>query len=381
MRVAVYGSSLLSSYWNGAATYYRGIIRALAARGHRVTFFEPDVLGRQDRRDIDPPDWCESRVYTSTMQGLMRAAGEAARADVVVKCSGVGYQDDLLLDQVMAAARPGALRLFWDVDAPATIAQVQATPDHPLRRALAHLDLVLTYGGGPPVVAAYRALGARDCVPICNAVDPATHHPVPPDPALACDLAFLANRLPDRQARVEEFFLGPAVRLPGHRFLLGGAGWDGGLPPSVRLLGHVPTARHNALNCSAGMVLNVARQSMAETGWSPATRVFEAAGAGACLISDTWEGIGAFLTPGTEILLARDGADVAEAVVSVPAETRAAIGRAARARVLREHTYDLRAAQMEAVLLRAAAVAGGFTPPAPPVGNLDQEEGGGPWKS
>jgi spore maturation protein CgeB len=268
--IAFFGSSLLSAYWNGAATYYRGIIRALAARGHAVTFYEPDVYDRQAHRDIDPPPWARVVVYEGTVPALKAVAREAARADVVVKASGVGFEDDLLLAEVMRHARPGALRVFWDVDAPATLAEMRAAPGHPTRAALTSLDLVLTYGGGEPVVRAYRELGARACVPIYNALDPETHHPVAPAPRFEADLAFLGNRLPDRDARVAEFFLRPAEASPDRSFLVGGSGWgDVPMPPNVRKLGHVPTAEHNALNCTPRLLLNVARDSMAATGFSP----------------------------------------------------------------------------------------------------------------
>ena len=353
--IAFYGSSLLSAYWNGAATYYRGIIRALAARGYDVTFHEPDVYDRQKNRDIDPPDWARVNVYEGTIPALKAAAARAAEADIVVKASGVGFEDDLLLAEVMAAARPGALKVFWDVDAPATLAEMRAAPDHPTRLALPALDLVLTYGGGDPVVEAYGALGARRCVPVYNALDPDTHHPTAPDPRFACDLAFLGNRLPDRDARVAEFFLRPAAAKGDRSFLIGGSGWgDVPMPGNVRKLGHVPTADHNALNCTPRMVLNVARDSMAATGFSPATRVFEAAGAGACLVTDAWEGIELFLTPGEEVLVARDGADVAEIVEGTTAAHARRIGEAALARVLAHHTYDQRAVQADALFREEA---------------------------
>lgn len=353
--IAFYGSSILSAYWNGAATYYRGMLRALAAEGYAITFYEPDVLDRQNNRDIEPPSWCDVVVYDGTVEGLKAAAARAAEADIVVKASGVGFEDDLVLAEVMKAARPDALRIFWDVDAPATLAEMQTAPDHPLRRTLPDLDLVLTYGGGDPVVAAYRELGARDCVPIYNALDPDTHHPAPPQERFRGDLAFLGNRLPDRDARVEEFFLRPAKQTPEARFLLGGSGWDAyPLPRNVHLLGHVRTADHNALNCTPRMVLNVARDSMAKNGYSPATRVFEAAGAGACLITDAWEGIELFLEPGEEVLVARDGEDVAEILKTLPDDAPQQIGARARARVLAEHTYADRAKQADA-LFRAHA--------------------------
>jgi spore maturation protein CgeB len=351
MRIAFYGSSLLSSYWNGAATYYRGLLSALAARGHAITFYEPDAFDRQSHRDIDPPAWAEVVVYPATTEGLRTVIAEAEAADVVVKASGVGVFDDELLAGVTAAARPDAIRLFWDVDAPATLAAIAQSPAHPIRQALARLDAVLTYGGGAPVIDAYLALGARLCVPIYNALDPATHLPVAPAPDLTADLVFLGNRLPDREARVDSFFLAPAAALPDLTFLLAGSGWaDKPVTPNVRRLGHFGTARHNALNSSARAVLNIARDSMAATGFSPATRIFEAAGAGACLLTDHWEGIELFLQPNEEILVARDGADVADHLRALTPAHAQAIGARARARILAEHTYDRRAAQVDQLL-------------------------------
>lgn len=357
MRIAFYGSSLLSAWWNGAATYYRGVIRELARHGHRTVFCEPDAFDRQAHRDIEPPDWAEVRVWPATEAGLREVLAEAARADVVVKASGVGVFDDELLAGVMQAARPEAIRIFWDVDAPATLAALRADAAHPLRQALPGLDLVLTYGGGPPVVAAYLALGARRCVPVYNALNATTHHPVPPDPRFAADLSFLANRLPDREARVEEFFLRAAALLPERRFLLGGNGWDDKpMPGNVRRLGHLGTCDHNAFNCSALAVLNVARDSMAEVGFSPATRVFEAAGAGACLITDAWTGLELFLRDGEEVLVARDGADVAAHLAALTPARARAIGSAARARIVAEHSYARRGAQVDVLLREQAAL-------------------------
>jgi spore maturation protein CgeB len=193
-------------------------------------------------------------------------------------------------------------------------------------------------------------------VPIYNALDPVTHHPVAPDHRYASDLAFLGNRLPDREARVETFLLRPAERLPSHRFLLGGAGWhDRHCPPNVLRIGHVGTETHNAFNATPRAILNINRASMAAMGYSPPTRLFEVAGAGACLITDAWEGIEMFLSPGSEVLVARDGGDIVDIMQTLTAEQAAAIGRAGRQRILAEHTYDRRAALLHALLERALA--------------------------
>ena len=354
MKIAFYGSSLLSSYWNGAATYYRGIISDLARRGYETTFFEPDAFDRQKHRDIEPPDWATVVVYPATIAAAQDVMCRAAEADVVVKASGVGVFDNELLDGVMRHARPDALKIFWDVDAPATLAELRATPDHPMHKALTGLDFVFTYGGGPPVIDAYEAFGARRCIPIYNALDPSTHHPVPADPRFAADLSFLGNRLPDREARVEEFFLRAAAFAPERSFLIGGNGWhDKAMPSNVRHLGHVYTHEHNAFNTSSLAVLNIARDSMASVGYSPATRVFEAAGAGACLITDAWVGLDLFLAAEEEVLVARDGAEVAAHLATLTPERAGRIGEAARTRILRDHTYARRGAAVDAILKAA----------------------------
>jgi len=351
MTIAFFGSSLVSAYWNGAATYYRGILRALADRGHRVTFFEPDAFERQAHRDLDDPPWAEVVVYPPTEAAVAAMIERSRGADLVVKASGVGVHDALLERLVLGLAGPRTVVAFWDVDAPATLDRALGDPDDAFRGLIPRYDLVLTYGGGAPVVDAYRQLGARCCVPIYNALDPATHHRVAPDPRFAAALGFLGNRLPDRERRVDEFLFGAARQLPDHRFLLGGAGWhDRPLPDNVAYLGHVFTRDHNAFNATPCAVLNISRDAMAAYGFSPATRVFEAAGAGACVITDAWIGIEQFLEPGREVLVARDGDEVARHVADlVPAVARE-IGARAEARMLREHTYAHRARDVEAAL-------------------------------
>lgn len=352
LNIAFFGSSLVSAYWNGAATYYRGIIRALAERGHRVTFYEPDAYGRQQHRDMADPDWATVVVYPGAgTAGVLRALESARGADLIVKASGVGVFDELLEGAVLDLRSSTSAVAFWDVDAPATLDRVASDPADPFRSRIPDYDLVLTYGGGDPVTRAYTALGARACVPIYNALDPSTHHPVSPEPRFEADLGFLGNRLPDREARVEQFFLDVAAGVPEGTFLLGGSGWgDKALSPNVRYVGHVYTRDHNAFNCTPRAVLNINRESMARYGFSPPTRVFEAAGAAACLITDAWDGVEQFLEPDREVLVARDGDEVAAHLARLDAATATAIGRAALRRVLAEHTYTQRAALLEAAL-------------------------------
>ncbi|MGE5619116.1 MAG: glycosyltransferase [Sphingomonadaceae bacterium] len=356
MRITFFGSSITSAYWNGAATYYRGICRALYRLGHQPVFVEQDIYERQQHRDMQQdPEYAEVVVC----RDLSDLEGELVRArdsDLVVKCSGVGRYDELLDDAVLAARTHTNRVAYWDVDAPFTLDQAKASPEWYFRRLVPRYDAVLTYGGGPKVVDGYRSLGAKHVELVYNALDPDTHYPVEPDPEYRCDLLFVGNRLPDREARVSRFFLEAAQLCPDRRFLLGGEGWgDKLLPPNVRYLGHVPTGMHNLLNCSARLVLNVNRQAMADYGFSPPTRVFEAAGAGACLVTDRWTGIEHFLTPGAEVLVASGPEEVAALVSTVDTDRAAAIGLAARRRILADHTYDRRAIQLQGFFARLFA--------------------------
>lgn len=359
LNIAFFGSSLVSAYWNGAATYYRGIIRALAERGHHVTFYEPDAYERQSHRDIDDPQWARVVVYPAREEHVYRALQDARHADLVVKASGVGVFDELLEREVLGLQNSHTQVIFWDVDAPATLDRVAQNPQDAFAPLIARYDMILTYGGGEPVVQGYKALGARLCVPIYNALDPTTHFPVEADKRFEGDLGFLGNRLPDREQRVEHFFLLAASELPQKQFLLGGSGWhDKPMPQNVNYFGHVYTGDHNAFNCTPMSVLNISRESMARYGFSPATRVFEAAGAGACLITDAWEGIELFLEPGSEVLVARSGFDVAAHLCSLTPQRAKMIGLAARKRILAQHTYRHRAAQLEQLLGISSCVQG-----------------------
>jgi spore maturation protein CgeB len=352
MRLTFFGSSLVSSYWNGAATYYRGLLRALAGHGHRITFCEPDAYGRQQNRDLPTdPDYARVIVYRTEAERDELIDGAFADSDWVFKCSGVGVWDAELEEAIAARSGDGARTAFWDVDAPATLERLEADPADAFLGCIPRYDHVFTYGGGPPVVDAYRARGARTCTPVYNGLDPDEHRPVEGSGPPEYDLLFMGNRLPDREGRVDEFFFGAAEQCHDARFALGGEGWgDKPMPANVTYLGHVPTARHNAVNAAARLVLNIHRESMVRNGWSPATRMFEAAGAAACQVTDVWEGIEDFFAPGTEILPAGDARAVARLVREVDDRAARRIGAAARRMALAERTYDRRAAEVDRIL-------------------------------
>ena len=357
MKIFAIGSSITSSYWNGAATYYRGIYRGLHALGHDISFAEPDAYQRQQHRDGPDEDFAYVRSWIyRTPDDLDQVIRAASEADLVIKHSGVGV-DDEWLEEAVAKLRSDHTRVaFWDVDAPATLARVENDASDPFRALIPQYDFIFTYGGGPPVVEHYLRLGARNCHPIYNALDPDHHRPESPRPELACDLVFVGNRLPDREKRVAEFFLRAAELAPEMSFIIGGEGWSGKqMPPNVRWIGHVGTADHNAVNGSARMVLNINRDSMASVGFSPPTRVFEASGSGACLITDFWTGIESFFVPDREILVARTAEDIVRFLRTISHIEASAIGTRMRDRALRDHTYAQRAEQVHAILNRITA--------------------------
>ncbi|HEX6435663.1 MAG TPA: glycosyltransferase [Candidatus Binatia bacterium] len=354
MKISLFGSSLLSAYWNGAATYYRGMLSALFARGHQIVFYEPDAWDRQTHRDLTDTPYAQTVVYpvdrdSSVVEMVKKAARES---DLLIKASGVGVFDALLEQAVIDLRRAGTMAAFWDVDAAATLERIGQDAADPFRALIPLYDLILTYGGGDAVVQSYRRLGAQRCFPIYNALDPSTHYPAPPDPNYDGALSFLGNRLPDRESRVSEFFFKAAQANPRMRFVLGGSGWEDTARayPNVAYLGHVYTAAHNAFNSSPMAVLNVCRESMARCGYSPPTRLFEVAGAAGCLITDAWQGIENFLEPGRECLVASDGDEVGEHLRVLTQVQAKQIGQAALRRIVGEHTYAHRAAELESLL-------------------------------
>ena len=212
LKIAFFGSSLVSAYWNGAATYYRGIIRELNSLGHCVSFYEPDAFERQSHRDIPDPKWARVHVYENSQAGVDGALADASDSDLLVKASGVGVFDAYLESAVLEIKKSGSRCIFWDVDAPATLDRMASDKSDPFRALVPRYDMILTYGGGTPVVQAYTTFGARRCIPIYNALDPSTHFRVEPDQRFSGDLGFL-RKPPAGQGRPRRGLLFPGCGL------------------------------------------------------------------------------------------------------------------------------------------------------------------------
>ena len=353
MKLAIFGLSVSSSWGNGHATLWRGLCKALANRGHRVVFFERDVPYYAAARDLFELPGGELILYSDWNEALAAMRRHLTDTDVAVVTS---YCPDAVSATTLAMDSPAPLRVFYDLDTPVTLARLAAGEpvDYIGPRGLLDFDLVLSYSGGRSLDELRRRLGAREVAPLYGSVDPEVHQPVPPDSRYQADLSYLGTCAADRAETLGTLFVEPARRRPDRRFLLAGAMYDQRFPwqPNIFFVNHLPPAEHPAFYCSARWTLNVTRRAMAETGYCPSARLFEAAACGAAVVSDAWEGIEQFFEPGSEIVLARKTEDVIEALDRSPVEV-ARIAAAARERTLAEHTAAARAAELEDILSSA----------------------------
>ncbi len=351
MRVVIFGLTVSSSWGNGHATLWRSLIAAMCRRGYAVSFFEKDVPYYADTRDLWAlPAGGELRLYkefADIEEDARRLLRDADLALVTSYCPDGPAACALLLE----ACR--GVRAFYDMDTPVTLRALEGkTPVAYLPEGgLGDLDLVLSYTGGRALEELKTRLGARAVAPLYGSVDPATHHPVVPVEAFRAELSYLGTYAEDRQATLERLFLEPARQSLDKRFLIGGAQYPESFPWTQNLFftGHLEPAQHPAFFCSGRATLNVTRKAMAEYGYCPSGRLFEAAACGVPLLSDTWAGLDAFFTSGTEILPVRSAQEVLDTVSLSDTELKR-VAEAAQARALREHTADCRVLDLERAL-------------------------------
>lgn len=352
MNFVVFGLTISSSWGNGHATIWRGLCRALAGRRHRVTFFERDVPYYAAHRDAPRPEGCDLRLYAHWDEVRGPAAAAAAAADVAMVTS---YCPDApaAADLVLSSRAPA--KVFYDLDTPVTLDRLaRGEPvEYVPRYGYAPFDLVLSFTGGGALDAVRTRLGARAVAPLYGSVDPEVHRPVAADAGRQSDLSYLGTYAADRQPALERLFVEPARRRPARRFVLAGSMYPADFPwqPNIHYLAHMPPPDHPSFYCSSRLTLNITRGPMAAMGYCPSGRVFEAAACGTAVVSDWWEGLDRFFTPGDEILIAHD-TDDALAALDLDARARRRIGAAARERALAEHTAEARARELEAVIGR-----------------------------
>ncbi|HEY2898573.1 MAG TPA: glycosyltransferase [Gemmatimonadaceae bacterium] len=355
MKLVIFGLTISSSWGNGHATLWRGLLRAFAKRGHDVVFFERDVPYYATHRDLRELEHGRLRLYADWADVRDEAKRELEDADAGMVTSycpdGIGASE-LVLDSNVAR------RVFYDLDTPVTLSQLSAGERVPYLppQGLGDFDLVLSYTGGEALTELRSRLHARLAAPLYGSVDPNEHRPVAPVSEYRSDLSYLGTYAEDRQHALTELFLEPARRLPSMRFLIGGAQYPSSFPWSenIHFKRHLPPAEHPAFFSSSRMTLNVTRGAMATMGWCPSGRLFEAAACGVPILSDSWAGLDQFFTPGSEIFVAENSDDAVGAIALDDATLRS-VAAAARERALTEHTAERRAAELESMLASFAA--------------------------
>jgi spore maturation protein CgeB len=345
MHLVVFGLSITSSWGNGHATLWRALVRALAERGHRTTFFERQVPWYAAHRDLESPDGATVVLYQEWSEARARQAIDDADAVIVTS-----YCPDA---RAAAALPGGGLRVFYDLDTPVTLDSLDLGREVPYlpEDGLGGFDLVLSFTGGDALRALRDRLGARQVFPLYGSVDVDAYAPGRRAPRFEAILSYLGTYASDRHAVLERLFLEAARRRPRDRFVLGGSQYPADFrpPANVAHVAHVAPREHPDFYASSAWTLNVTRGAMARLGYCPSGRLFEAAACGAAIASDTWPGLETFFAPGAEVAVV-NGTDEVDAALALPEPARRRFGEAARHRVIREHTARHRAGELEALL-------------------------------
>jgi spore maturation protein CgeB len=345
MNIVILGLSITSSWGNGHASTYRSLIKALAARGHRITFLERDVAWYREHRDLLEVPYCRIELYQALIDVPRRFGELIASADLVILGS---YVPDGAMLGDWLTSHAGGVTGFYDIDTPVTLAQLErGKTDYIAASLVPRFDLYLSFTGGPVLELIEASYGSPRARALYCAVDPDVHAPVSTEQKWC--LGYLGTYSPDRQPALDRLLLEPARRLPEFRFAVAGPQYphDVRWPANLDRIEHLPPREHPRFYCSQRYTLNVTRADMIAAGHSPSVRLFEAAACGVPIISDRWEGLESLFLPSEEILIADVGEQVIHILREVPEERRRSIAAAARKRVLQNHTADHRARQLE----------------------------------
>jgi spore maturation protein CgeB len=353
VKIVIFGLTISSSWGNGHATLWRGLARALIARGADIVFFERNTPYYAQNRDLHEIPGGALHLYDAWDDVSSLAALDLRDADVAVVTS---YCPDALTAGELVREAPRAVKVFYDLDAPVTLGRLRRgeAVDYVGANGYRAYDLVLSYTGGPALEQLQSLAGASNTAPLYGHVDPDSYAPAERDPNYRGDLSYIGAYAADRQSKIDALFLEPARQRPERRFVLAGAQYpaDFAWTRNVYFVRHLPPGEHPRFYASSRLTLNVTRHGMAVMGWCPSGRLFEAASCGACLISDEWPGLDEFFAPGDEILIAHSTQDILAALELSDAELRR-IGAAARHRALSDHTSERRAVEFEALVTRA----------------------------
>jgi spore maturation protein CgeB len=353
LDIVIIGLAITSSWGNGHATTYRGLVRELTRRGHRVLFLECDRPWYADNRDLPNPPFGRTELYKDVADLQHRFTHNVRTADVVIVGSYV--LDGIAVGEWVTRVAQGTTA-FYDIDTPVTLAKLQAgTCDYLSVAMIATYDMYLSFTGGPTLTFLERHYGSPRALPLYCSVDPELYFPEPQP--MKWHLGYLGTYSDDRQPTVERLLLEPARQAPELQFICAGPQYPESIvwPGNVEREIHLAPALHRTFYNAQRFTLNVTRQDMIKAGYSPSVRLFEAAACGTPIISDTWAGLESLFVPGKEILLATSSGDVLHYLRELTEAERGKLGAAAREKVLSAHTAAHRAAELEGYVLAARA--------------------------
>ena len=345
LNIVVFGLSITSSWGNGHATTYRALLKALAQRGHRVTFLERDVPWYSAHRDLPDPSYCRVDLYSELKEVSSRFAKMVSDADLVILGS---YVPDgaIIADWITTNAK--GVTAFYDIDTPVTLAGLEhGKAEYITAPLIPRFDVYLSFTGGPVLEVIESVYGSPRARPLYCSVDPDLHKPVPA--TTRWQLGYLGTYSEDREQKLNDLLIAPAKQLPQERFVVAGAGYPEAMAwrANIERIEHVSPEAHSDFYCSQSYALNVTRANMVRAGFSPSVRLFEAAAAGVPIITDRWAGLESIFKPNEEILIVDSSEHVVNILTALPEDRRRTIAAAARKRVLADHTADRRARQLE----------------------------------
>jgi spore maturation protein CgeB len=357
MKLVIYGLTITSSWGNGHATTFRSLLKALHARGHSIRFIEKDVEWYRSNRDLPAPSFCTVRLYEEWETEESSLVQEAKDADAVI--IGSYFPDAIRATEALLAAGSGPL-LFYDIDTPVTMAKLRAQGrcGYLEERLIPHYAVYLSFTGGPTLRELEQRFGSPHAVPFYCSVDSVAYRPVEPKEQYRCAMSYLGTHAADRQPKLMRMLDQSARKLPHEIFRVAGPMYPENIEwaENVKRTPHIAPPDHPAFYSSARFTLNLTRDDMVEAGYSPSVRLFEASACGAAIISDEWKGLDTFLTPGEEVLLPRDTADVIAILRDMPEDERRRVGQRARERILAEHTSEHRAQELETTIAACFSV-------------------------
>jgi len=362
MKVVILGLSITSAWGNGHATTFRALCRALHARKHSIVFFEKNVEWYENNRDMPQPPFCNVRIFEDWSAVIPEIKRELRDADVVML--GSYFPDGIAAAQLIAESGV-AVKTFYDIDTPITVAKLRSEGETEYLRGdqVPIFDVYFSFTGGPMLREIEERFGSPRAVPLYCSFDPSEYYRRDPNPEFTCELSYMGTYAPDRQPKIERLLLDVARQIPQKKFIVAGPQYPESTPwpANVERIIHLNPQWHAEFYSSSRFTLNVTRRDMVLAGYSPSVRLFEAAACGACMVSDNWPGLDTFFTPGKEILLPTGSDDVLRWLNSLEDREVRRIGEAAQARVLAEHTSDIRGAQFEAAVASVGRMQSAYT--------------------